>query len=94
MKRNITLTRTRLPSGKYLIRSVSEQGYWSNTLGWVYDVASATQFDSKDNGLPMSRGKDADFVDCADAHDFNPDDPEDDMACSSASSCDHRRYCN
>ncbi|ABM97167.1 hypothetical protein [Methylibium petroleiphilum] len=33
-----------LPAGAYVIRSESERGYWSNEIGWVYDVASATPF--------------------------------------------------
>lgn len=33
-----------LPAGAYVIRSESQRGYWSNKIGWVYDVARATPF--------------------------------------------------
>lgn len=45
-----------------VIRSKSERGYWSNIIGWVYDVYSATKFRNKDGNLPMSRDDDAEFV--------------------------------
>lgn len=46
----------------YVIRSESERGYWSNVMGWVSDLASATRFDSTDYDLPISAGRDAQFV--------------------------------
>jgi len=46
------------PSG-YVILSNSEQGFWSNDMGWVYDLASATRFPSLPPLLPISTGQDA-----------------------------------
>ncbi len=62
--------------GPYLIRSVSERAYWSNSLWWVYDVRSATCFEDAQGNLPLACGKDAEFVRRADACDFDPDAPE------------------
>ena len=44
----------------HVIMSRSENGFWSNKHGWVYDKASATKFSKKEKiRLPMSAGKDA-----------------------------------
>lgn len=58
-----------------VIASDVERGYWSNTLGWVYDVASATQFREIDHsstiefvGIPDAR-----LVKVADAKDYSPE---------------------
>ncbi len=29
---------------KYVIHSKSERGFWSNELGWCFDIESATRF--------------------------------------------------
>jgi len=31
---------------KYVIHSKSERGFWSNSLGWVFNIKDATIFDS------------------------------------------------
>jgi hypothetical protein len=48
----------------FVIRSASEQGFWSNDDGWV-DLDSATRFTETDTGLlnlPLSAGNDASWV--------------------------------
>lgn len=61
---------------QFIIRSESERGYWSNELGWVYDVESATRFLSMDGYLPVSSGRDATYIQPDMAVDFAPDAPE------------------
>jgi hypothetical protein len=54
----------------YVIRSVSERGYWSNDKGWVLDVASATKLPENTAFVPNASGKDAVYVDAKSAKDF------------------------
>jgi hypothetical protein len=54
----------------YVIRSVSERGYWSNDKGWVFDVASASKFPENTAYVPNTSGKDAVYVDAKSAKDF------------------------
>ena len=61
---------------QFVIRSESERGYWSNELGWVYDVVSATRFPSMDSYLPVSSGRDATYAPLDKAMDFEIDPPE------------------
>lgn len=56
----------------YVIRSVSERGYWSNDKGWVLDVASATKLPENTAFVPNAYGKDAVYVDAKSAKDFLP----------------------
>ena len=59
-----------------IIRSESERGYYQVGQGWVFDVASATRFDSNPAPLdawtfkPISSGNDAVLVDLDSAEDF------------------------
>ena len=59
-----------------IIRSESERGYYKVGQGWVFDVASATRFDSNPAPLdawtfkPISSGNDAVLVDLDSAEDF------------------------
>lgn len=57
-----------IPRG-WVVRSESEEGYWSNDFGWVFDVASATVFPSNDGNLAMVT-PDAVWVKVIDATDF------------------------
>lgn len=62
---------------EYLILSLSEQGYWSNAEGWVYDTASATVFTDAHLrkgalALPASKAGDARIVPASNAFDFDP----------------------
>jgi len=55
----------------YVICSDSERGYWSNEVGWVRDVASATYFDDTERAevtLPLP--SDSRWVGLEDAEDF------------------------
>jgi len=55
-----------------VIKSDSERGYWSNNIGWVFDVASASKFPvTRDHAsLPTSSGNDSEYIDLADAQDY------------------------
>ena len=58
-----------------VIRNCRERGYWSNSLGWVYDVKSATQFTEREfiiNGyrMPGMLG-DSELIPLSQALDFN-----------------------
>ena len=59
-----------------IIRSESERGYYQVGQGWVFDVASATRFNSNPAPLdlwtfkPVSSGNDAVLVDLDSAEDF------------------------
>jgi hypothetical protein len=54
----------------YVIHSKSETGFWSNDLGWVFDIEDATEFDEREEhgtmlestNLPMSAGNDAEWM--------------------------------
>jgi len=56
----------------YVIRSESEQGYWSNDDGWMLHPESATEFSSEERAghLPMSCGNDAEWVNKSEAKPF------------------------
>ncbi len=55
-----------------VIKSDSEQGYWSNSDGWVVDVASAAKYpvDRVEVQFPISSGNDAGYIELADAQDY------------------------
>jgi hypothetical protein len=63
-------------SSPLVIRAQSERGYYQVGQGWVFDVASATRFDSNTAPLdvwtfkPISSGNDAVLVDLDSAEDF------------------------
>lgn len=59
--------------GLVVLRSQSEYGYWSNALGWVYDVNSATHYEAPVAGGDLVCGPDAHWVPVANAEDFDPD---------------------
>jgi hypothetical protein len=49
----------------WVIGSESENGYWNNEQGWVYDLASATRFtelERKSFNVPTACGFDAEWV--------------------------------
>lgn len=54
----------------FIIRSEQQQGYWSNALGWVYDVASATHYPKRNGPAPSLFIPDAEYVPAAEAKDF------------------------
>jgi hypothetical protein len=58
----------------FVIESQQERGYWSNELGWVFDVASAAKY-SADEGAPTIRlvVPDARYVPAASATSFDGD---------------------
>lgn len=47
---------------KYVIHSKSEQGFWNNTVGWVYSIRDATLFSQPKGRLPITCGNDAEWI--------------------------------
>lgn len=49
----------------YVIMSRSEAGFWSNNIGWVFDIKDATVFSESEllkSRLPISKGNDATWI--------------------------------
>jgi len=61
--------------GDFLIQSAAEQGFWSETFGWVLDKSSATGYSGKCVNKPLVflGVYDAQWVRYSDAVDFDPD---------------------
>lgn len=72
------LAATQRIRASWVITSDSEKGFWSNRLGWVGDLGSASHF-ARHNGLSLPRPQDAAWTRFRDAHLFHP-------ACVSAAS--------
>jgi hypothetical protein len=50
---------------QYVIRSVSEHGYWHNVCGWVETMEAASRFRQSEREqfhLPVSSGLDAQWI--------------------------------
>lgn len=51
----------------YVVISRRERGYWNNKTGWVYDLASATRFDTDDSDFNSALAADAQTITIAEA---------------------------